>query len=163
MGADADEADLALLLGELLGLDVIVVNVGGIAAAVQIPDVDVVGIELTQALIEMLHHAGFVGRVGLGGKDDLLAFGAERCADHALVVAVLIATRGVEVIDTEVGGARNDAGVGGDHAAKADGGDAEAGVAERLVAELDGGVGERIAGVRLEDAEGGRCAGKRSE
>ena len=32
VGADADEADLALLLGELLRFDVIVVNVGGLAA-----------------------------------------------------------------------------------------------------------------------------------
>ena len=96
----------------------------GLAAAVQIPDVDVVGVELAQALFEMLHHAGFVGRVGLGGEDDLLALGSERRADHALVVAVLVAARGVEVVDAEVGGARDHAGVGGDHAAEADRGDA---------------------------------------
>ena len=39
----------------------------------------------------------------------------------------------------------------------------EAGAAEGPVAELDGGAGRRIAGLRLEDAEGGGCTGKRSE
>ena len=71
----------------------------------------------------MLHHAGFVGRMGFGGENDLLALGAERRADHALVVAVLIAARGVEVVDADIGGALNHAGVGGDHASEADRGD----------------------------------------
>ena len=61
----------------------------GSLLAVQIPDVDVIRVELAQALIEMLHHAGLVGRVGFGGEHDLLALGAERRADHALIVAVL--------------------------------------------------------------------------
>ena len=85
----------------------------------------------------MLQHACLVGCLGLGGEDDLLALGAQGRAHHALVVAVLVVAGGVEVVDAEICGALNDAGVGGDHAAEPNGGDLEAGAAEGLVGELD--------------------------
>ena len=51
VGADAGEAHFALLLGELLRFDMVVSDVGGAAPAVEIPDVDVIGVELAQALV----------------------------------------------------------------------------------------------------------------
>src|ERR1035441_1026005 len=66
-------------------------------------------------------------------------FSASARADHALVVAALIAAGGVEISDADIGGALDHAGVGGDHATEAHAGDFQAGLAERAVAQLRGG------------------------
>ena len=111
----------------------------------------------------MQHHAGFVRGVGLGGEDDLLAFCAEGGADHALVVAVLVAARGIEIIDAQIDGALDDAGVRGDHATEADGGDFEAGAAKGFIGELDGRVGGSGVVKRFQEADGWSCAGQGSK
>ena len=60
----------------------------------------------------------------------------------------MIAAGRIEIRDADVGGAFDDAAVGGDHAAEADGRDLEAGLAEGLVAEAPGADGAGlIAGV----------------
>ena len=51
--AHAGEADLALLLRDALRVEQFVGDVRGLALAVQVPDVDVVGAELLQALVEV--------------------------------------------------------------------------------------------------------------
>ena len=170
VGADAGEAHFALLFGILLHFKHVVSDVGGATLAVEIPDVDVIGVELVQALVEILEHARFIGRVRLRRKDDLLALSAEGRAHHALIVAVLVAAGSVEVVDAEVGGALDDAGVGGDHAAETDRGDLEAGAAEGLIGELDRGAGRssvlerdltpRWRGMRRQREQAGRRKGR---
>ena len=71
---------------------------------------------------------------GLAGDEDVVAAALERRAHHALVVAALVAARGVEVVDAEVGGALDHAVVGGDHAAEADLGHLEARPSEPALA-----------------------------
>ena len=75
--ADADEADFALFFGLQLHFDLVVGNLVGAVAGVEIPDVDVIGVEFAQAGFEMLLQLFLVGGVRLGGDDDLLAASAE--------------------------------------------------------------------------------------
>ena len=104
----AHEPDLALLpgargelapLGVLQPLDVVdrVVEV----------DVDVVGAEAPQALLERAHHrVATVGRarVGLRRDVDAVALAAQRPADRRLRLPAPVAVRGVEVVDAAVEG-----------------------------------------------------------
>ena len=160
VGADADEAHFALLFCILLHFNHVVGDVCGAAEAVEIPDVDVIGVELAEALVEMLQHACFVVRLGFGGEYDLLALGAQGRAHHALVVAVLVVAGSIKVVDAEIYGALDDAAIGGDHAAEPDGGDLEAGAAQGPVGELDRATRGSGAFRGVERADGGGCAGQ---
>ena len=71
----------------------------------QVPDVEVVGLHLLQAGLEVLQGAGPIRGQGLAGNVDLVADLLERRADHALVVAALVDPRRIEVVDADVGGA----------------------------------------------------------
>ncbi len=84
----------------------------------------------------MLLHARLVGGVGLGGEHDLLSLCTQSRSDHALVVSVGIAARGIEIVDSGIGGALDDAAIRGDHAAEADGGYLQPSVAEHFVIEF---------------------------
>ena len=140
--ADAGEADLALLLRDALRVEELVGDLGGGLLAVEVPDVHVVGAELLQALVEV--GEGLLLRLAarLRGDEDLVAAALEGRADEALVVAALVAARGVEEVHAEVGGALDDALVRGDHAAEGDLGDLQAGLAELALAD-DGRGGAR--------------------
>ncbi len=145
--ADAGEADLAPLLGDPLGLEQVVRHVGRRVLQVQVPDVDVVGAELPKARVQIGQRALLVAGDRLGGQDDVLPLALERRADHALVVAAHVDARRVEVVDADVRGTFDDAGVGSRHAAEAHGGDLEARLPEGPVGELDrrsGRLGDRL-------------------
>ena len=79
--------------------------------------------------------SAFVPPPGLRRDEDLVAPALEGRADEPLVVAALVAARGVEEVHAEVGGALDDALVRGDHAAEGDLGDLEAGLAELALAD----------------------------
>ena len=102
----------------------------------EIPDIDVVGFELGEARVEVLEQRCLIAGDGFGGEYKFFALGGKSGADHAFVVAVLVDARGIEVVDAEIGGAGDDAGVGGDHAAEADGGNLEAGLAQGAVSRV---------------------------
>jgi len=65
----------------------------------------------------------------------------ERGAHHALVVALLISARRIEIVDADVGGASDDAWVGCDHATEANGRDLQAGAAQRAMFKFDRRIG----------------------
>ena len=73
----------------LLRLNHVIADVLGIVPGVQIPNVDVIGLEVAEAGVEMGEQARLVSCLRLGGEHDLLAFGAKGRADHVLVVPVL--------------------------------------------------------------------------
>ncbi len=122
VGAEASEADLTLLLGDLLRFDHIVADLFRLALSVEVPDIDIIRLEFVRLVSRSLSRLALVAGGRLGGKHDLLPLGSKGSANHALVVAMLIAARGVEIVDAEVGGARNHTGIGGDHASETDGG-----------------------------------------
>jgi hypothetical protein len=76
--ADAGEADLAGLLGDLLGFQEVVGELRGGLFAVEIPDVDVVGPELFEAGVQVRQRLGLVLPSSLGGDVDLLALARYR-------------------------------------------------------------------------------------
>jgi hypothetical protein len=133
---DTGKANLALLLGCLLGLDHVVMDFVPAAMAVQIPDIDVIRIQFAQALFEVLLHPRLVRRVRLGREHNLLPLCTQRRAHHALIVAVRIAARGIEVVDAGIGGALNDTAVRRDHAAESHGGHLQPRATQYFVVEL---------------------------
>ena len=144
--AHSGEADLARLLRHALRVEQLVRDVRGLALAVQVPDVDVVGAELLQALVELRERVRLVAGPALRRDVDLVAPALERRADQALVVAALVAARGVEEVDAEVGGPLDDALVGGDHAAEGHLADLHPGLPELALADHGRGGGRRRRG-----------------
>jgi hypothetical protein len=98
---------------------------------------------------------------GLGCQHNLLAPGAEGRANHALIVAVLIAARGIEVVDPYIRGALNHAGVRGDHAAESNRGHLQPRAAQGLVIEFGWEISWDRRGIpgRTEKAQAGTGAG----
>ncbi len=133
--ADADKPHFALLPGDFLRLDQLVLHRLRFVLAVQVPDVEVIGPEFLQAHLEFAECALFGFGVHLGGKDDVFPLAAERGADHPLVVALLIPAGAVEVVDAHVRGTGDHGRVGGDHATVTDGGDLQARLTEDAVSE----------------------------
>ena len=136
--ADAGEPDLSGLLGDALGLEQIVGHLGRGALGVQIPDVEVVGPQLAQAGVQIASAPpAAVWLSVLLEMIDLLPPALQRRAQHALVVAVHVAARGVEVDDADVGGPLDHRLIGRRHAAERQRRHLQAGLAERAVRELD--------------------------
>jgi len=129
VGAHAGEADLPILLGDGLRFEQVVGDLVATVLAVQIPNVDVVGAQGCEGCVDVLQRPRLVLGVALARDVDLLAAGLERGAHHALVVAALVAARGIEIVDAEVGGLLDHAPVGGDHAAERDSGRGKPGAA----------------------------------
>ena len=148
MRANACKADFSLLLGDLLGFDQVVADFAGLGLGVEVPDVDVIGAQFPQAGVQVLQRAILIICRRFGGEHNLVALPFQGCADHLFVVAVLVDASSVEISDAEVGGAGNHAGVRGDHAAEAQGGNLEAGFAQGAVVELHGGIGGGGGGLR---------------
>src|ERR1039457_4270948 len=123
VGADAGEADLAGFLGGLLRVDQVVVDRRNVGLAVQIPDIHEIRSEFLQAVIELRHGARLVVPFRLRGEHHVLALSLQRGSDHAFVVAVRVVGGRIEVGDSQIGAAFDDAAIGRDHAAEADGGD----------------------------------------
>jgi hypothetical protein len=73
---------------------------------VELIEIEVIGLEQTKRLLEILARVFFQAAVGLAGKEAVLAIGRERGAETFLCVA--IAGRDVEVIDAVVDGFGDD-------------------------------------------------------
>ena len=154
--AHADEADLALLLGRRPGVDDSSVICSARVSGVHVPDVEVIRAEFLQTGLELRR------RFGRGGASDLLDRtilsrpALQGGADHAFVVAALIAARGIEVGDAHVQGPRNHTGIGRDHAAEAHGGDLQSRLAQRTVIQCRSRRGRGHTGSR--EAAAGRAS-----
>ena len=137
MRADAGEADLARLLGDALSLQQVVGDIARTVLHVEIPDVQVIGPELAQAGIELGQGLRLVRALGLARQHHPLPLALQGRAHHALVVAALIAARGIEVEDPDIGGALDDGGVGSGHAPEGKRGHLKTGLAQGAVGEFD--------------------------
>ena len=135
--ADAGKADLAGLLGGLLSVDQIVGDLFRLAFGVQIPDIQVIGLQRLQTGIQIVERFLPGGAMGLARQRDAVALALERGAHHALVVALLVTVSRIEIGDAHIGPALNHAAVRSDHAAEGHAGDLQAGLAEGPVFELD--------------------------
>ena len=133
MCAHSDEPDLALLLGRALRVEQVVGNIRRAVLAVQMPDVQMIGVEFFEAGLQLRQGACLVLGVYLARQDDVFSFGAQRGRYHALVLAALVPTRGVEEGDAHVHSLGNHSGVGCDHAAETHGRDFETRLAEDAV------------------------------
>ncbi len=127
-----------------------------IVAAVELEDVDDIGLEAAEAVLGAFDDALPIVVGELGGEDDLVPAPGDDAAEDFLAGALAVGGRGVEVVEAEVEGAVEGVGDGlllalavgvpglhvvGDadlRAAEADLGDFEAGAAEGAV--LHGGV-----------------------
>ena len=141
MRAYAGKTDLALLLGKLLRFNHVVVNVGRAVLAMQIPDIDVIRVQLAKALFKMLLHPRLVWRVCLGRKHNLLPLRPQRRAKflraHADRPGRHHPAPRLAVSDQHL----NHAAVRRNHAAESDRGHLEPRPAEHFVVELDRGAG----------------------
>src|ERR1035438_8299963 len=131
------EAGLAGFLGGLERFHQVVGDRANRALAVEVPDIDIIGGQFLEALVELREGILFGSALGLGGKHNALALALEGRADHALVIAAHVTAGGVEVGDAEIGGTLDHTAVGSDHAAEPERSDLEPGLAERPV--LEGG------------------------
>lgn len=115
VAGEADVADFTLLFGLDEGFeraigaeDLIGFMVAG--DLVDLPEVDVVGAEAFELLLEAGHGFGFGVFLEFGHQDDLLAFGAgEGFAEDAIAFAFVVVVGGVEESDAEIAGAGDDA------------------------------------------------------
>lgn len=131
--ADAGEADFAVFLGDLLGLEEFVGNLLAVGAVVDAPNIQVIGTQLAETGVEVSQRGLLGAGLRLAGEYDALAPGPEDGADHALVITAAIDPGGVEVVDAQIGGPLDHARVRSDHATEADGGHLQSGPAERAV------------------------------
>ena len=136
--ADADVPDLPLRLGVIPDRDQLVGNGRNAIPRVHVPDVQVVRTQFLEAGIEL--GDGLRGRLGFGfaGEHDFVAVALQCGPDHALVIALPVPARGVEIGDTHVGRPGNHASVGRNHAPVTDRGDLKPGLAQRPVADRRG-------------------------
>ena len=134
--AHAGEADLALLLRDALRVEELVGDARpppSCRGGTRCPRGRCrAGVRLSS---RWARASAFVPAARLRRDVDLVAPALEGRADEALVVAALVAARGVEEVHAEVGGALDDALVRGDHAAEGHLGDLEAGLAELALAD----------------------------
>ncbi|CAA9589990.1 MAG: hypothetical protein AVDCRST_MAG88-4708 [uncultured Thermomicrobiales bacterium] len=107
VAGDADEADKTLVARLLQRGDRAVrrerlLEVGPGVDRVDLDEIDVVGLELVERLLQLVEHTVFAAPVDLGRQEDLVAAGAHHLADVRLGAVV---GGGVEVGDAEVDGA----------------------------------------------------------
>ena len=142
VAAHPGEADLPLLLRQPLRVEELVADLGRGLLAMEVPDVDVVGADLPEALLEVREGLLLRRPARLRGDEDLVPAPLEGRPHEPLVVAALVAAGGVEEVHAEIGGPLDDALVRGDHATEGDLGDLESRLAERALAD-DGQGGGR--------------------
>ena len=144
VGAHAGKTNLALLPGDLLRLEKFVRQITGTVLPVQIPNVQVVGPQFAERRVKLLQRSLLGRSIGFTGKINILPLAFEGGAHQPLVVSVLVAAGGIEVIDAHVRRALDHAGVGGNHASKTHAGHFEAGFPQNAIAEALGGVRFRL-------------------
>ena len=125
-------------LGVLPDRDQLVGNGRHGIPGVHVPDVQVVRAQFLKAGVELRHRLRGGLRLGLAGEHDLVAHALQRGPHHALVVALLVPARGVEIGDAHVDRPGNHAAIGRNHAPVADRRDLEPGLAQRPVADRRG-------------------------
>ncbi len=123
-------------LGGPLDLQQLIGHLRGCAPVVEVPDVEVVGAEFAQAGVEVVDGLLLGLRRALAGENDLLALALESRTHHALVVAVLVTARRVEMHDAEIGRAHDHRRVRGGHAAERKRSQLQSGLAQRAVRKL---------------------------
>lgn len=102
VSAEADKPDLAGLLGLALRLHQLVRDLPGVVFHVEQPYILVIGVQLLQAGVQLRQNARPGGRLGLGGKENVLALRSQRRSHHPFVLAVLIDAGAIEISDASI-------------------------------------------------------------
>ena len=131
--------------------------------AVEVPDVQVIGLQLLQAGFQVRQGRLPVLGLRLGADEDLAAILLEGRPHHAFVVAALVNPGGIEVVDAGIGRALDHALIGSDHAAEGEARDLHARLPQGSIGELGGGLrraalrGRRLGGRAGIRGHGSKC------
>jgi hypothetical protein len=169
VAGEADEATFAGLFGFLQGLDSAAFGKGLVGvfeadAFVELPEVEVVGLEAAEGFVELLQRGFFGAAVDFGHEENFFAVAVAKGFAHAglaCAVAVVVIPTVVHEGEAAIDGGADDAEAFGFvfdfadvRAAEADAGDALAGAAELALGDFAG----AFRGPRAR-AGGGECAG----